>query len=125
MSSKLSVSLSLAALFWSSESELLLATKPTLINQILISVGLFLVRLIVRIAGAQGLFGYAATHEWVYGVFEYLVSLLKSDVAYLSHSSPLGRQTTPQLSLPSWTQEQSRRRLCPSSSGEKVQFLLG
>lgn len=46
-----------------------------LLNQVLISVGLFLVRLIVRVAqGAQGLYEYAVTREWVFGVFEYLVS---------------------------------------------------
>jgi hypothetical protein len=48
-----------------------------LLNQVLISVGLFLIRLVVRVAqGAQGLFGYAATREWVFGVFEYLVSCI-------------------------------------------------
>lgn len=44
-----------------------------LLTQVLISVGLFLIRLIVRVAqGGQGLYGYAATREWVFGVFEYL-----------------------------------------------------
>lgn len=44
-----------------------------LLTQILISIGLFVIRLIVRIAqGAQGIWGYAMTREWVFGVFEYL-----------------------------------------------------
>ncbi|ORY34257.1 hypothetical protein BCR39DRAFT_586065 [Naematelia encephala] len=48
--------------------------RPLLI-QILASLGLFFVRLVVRIAqGAQGPYEYAATHEWVFGLFEYLVS---------------------------------------------------
>jgi len=51
--------------------------SQALLTQILISVGLFLIRLIVRIAqGAQGIYGYAATHEWVFGVFEYLLIFL-------------------------------------------------
>lgn len=46
-----------------------------LLNQILISFGLFFVRLVVRIAqGAQGLYEWAALHEWVFGVFEFIVS---------------------------------------------------
>lgn len=47
-----------------------------LLNQVLITFGLFFIRLIVRIAeGAQGLFEWAATHEWVFGVFEFAVSV--------------------------------------------------
>jgi len=46
--------------------------KP-LIFQVLATFGLFLIRLIVRIAqGGQGAYGYAATHEWVFAVFEYI-----------------------------------------------------
>ncbi|WWC58761.1 uncharacterized protein I303_101305 [Kwoniella dejecticola CBS 10117] len=46
--------------------------KP-LMAQIMISLGLFFVRLIMRIAeGAQGAYENAATHEIYFGIFEYL-----------------------------------------------------
>ncbi|OWZ66479.1 hypothetical protein AYX15_02247 [Cryptococcus neoformans] len=49
---------------------------PALI-QIFITVGLFFLRLIMRIAeGAQGAYEYAATHEVFFGVFEYLPILI-------------------------------------------------
>lgn len=61
-----------ASRFIAAKPELEYPLSTALLNQILISVGLFMIRLIVRIAqGAQGLYGYAATHEWVFGVFEY------------------------------------------------------
>lgn len=61
-----------AARFIAAKPELEYPLSNALLTQILISVALFMVRLIVRIAqGAQGLYGYAATHEWVFGVFEY------------------------------------------------------
>nr|ODN87469.1 hypothetical protein L203_03246 [Cryptococcus depauperatus CBS 7841] len=45
---------------------------PALI-QICITMGLFFIRLIMRIAdGAQDAYGYAATHEVFFGIFEYL-----------------------------------------------------
>ena len=61
-----------AARFIAAKPELEYPLSNALLTQVLISVGLFLIRLIVRIAqGAGGLYGYAATHEWVFGVFEY------------------------------------------------------
>ncbi|ORX37430.1 hypothetical protein BD324DRAFT_579732 [Kockovaella imperatae] len=48
-----------------------------LLLQVLISFGLFFIRLVVRIAeGAQGLYEYAALHEWVFGVFEFVPLVL-------------------------------------------------
>ncbi|WWC66214.1 uncharacterized protein I206_100115 [Kwoniella pini CBS 10737] len=46
--------------------------KP-LMAQIMISLGLFFIRLLIRIAeGAQGAYENAATHEIYFGIFEYL-----------------------------------------------------
>ncbi|ODN77868.1 hypothetical protein L202_04982 [Cryptococcus amylolentus CBS 6039] len=47
------------------------------LTQVFITFGLFFVRLIMRIAeGAQGAYGYAATHEVFFGIFEYLLIIL-------------------------------------------------
>ncbi|TYJ56513.1 hypothetical protein B9479_002760 [Cryptococcus floricola] len=47
------------------------------LTQVLITFGLFFVRLIMRIAeGAQGAYDYAATHEVFFGIFEYLPIIL-------------------------------------------------
>ncbi|ODO05846.1 hypothetical protein I350_04907 [Cryptococcus amylolentus CBS 6273] len=47
------------------------------LTQVFITFGLFFVRLIMRIAeGAQGAYGYAATHEVFFGIFEYLPIIL-------------------------------------------------
>ncbi|ODN92015.1 hypothetical protein L198_05687 [Cryptococcus wingfieldii CBS 7118] len=47
------------------------------LTQVLITFGLFFVRLIMRIAeGAQGAYEYAATHEVFFAIFEYLPIIL-------------------------------------------------
>ncbi|WVQ82540.1 hypothetical protein IAT38_004669 [Cryptococcus sp. DSM 104549] len=49
---------------------------PVLV-QVLVTFALFFVRLVMRIAeGAQGAYGYAATHEVFFGIFEYLPIIL-------------------------------------------------
>ncbi|KAK4685614.1 hypothetical protein P7C73_g4531, partial [Tremellales sp. Uapishka_1] len=56
--------------------------KPVIL-QVIASFVLFFIRLLVRIAeGAQGAYGFAATHEVFFGVFEFLVSPVLPSVSF-------------------------------------------